>query len=148
MQVTITFDTAKSTPDEIIRELQALFAVPLQEPIPGQVHMDELPSHSTTDQAPSAPAVQTVAAPTATINGSVPEVPDGAIPEAPVVPTQQTPAYTLEQLAVAATPLMDSGKGDALVALLHQFGVDSLVALPAEQYGAFAADLRGLGAKL
>lgn len=147
MQVTITFDTAKSTPDEIIGELQALFAVSLQEPIPGQIHMDELPQ-STTGQAPSAPAVQTVAAPTATLNGSVPEVPDGAIPETPAVPTQQTPAYTLEQLAVAATPLMDSGKGDALVALLHQFGVDSLVALPAEQYGAFAADLRGLGAKL
>ena len=75
MQVTITFDTAKSTPDEIIGELQALFAVSLQEPIPGQIHMDELPQ-STTDQAPSAPAVQTVAAPTTTINGSVPEVPD------------------------------------------------------------------------
>ena len=147
MQVTITFDTAQNAPDEIIEELQELFRLQWREPIPGQIHMDELPQ-PTTDQAPSAPAVQIATAPTATINDSVPEVPDGAIPETPAVPTQQTPAYTLEQLAVAATPLMDSGKGDALVALLHQFGVDSLVALPAEQYGAFAADLRGLGAKL
>lgn len=100
MQVTITFDTAKSTPDEIIGELQALFAVSLQEPIPGQIHMDELPQ-STTGQAPSAPAVQTVTAPTATINGSVPEVPDGAIPETPPAPSTADIQKVVVRLAAA-----------------------------------------------
>lgn len=101
MQVTITFDTAKSTPDEIIGELQALFAVSLQEPIPGQIHMDELPSPSTTGQAPSAPAVQTVTAPTATINDSVPEVPDGAIPETPPAPSTADIQKVVVRLAAA-----------------------------------------------
>ncbi len=65
---------------------------------------------------------------------------------APVPTTQQT--YTMEQLAVAATQLVDAGRREELVGLLGQFGVQALTALPKEQYGAFATALRQMGAKL
>lgn len=63
------------------------------------------------------------------------------------VPTT-APAYTQDQLALAASGLMDAGKLPELQALLQQFGVASLVELPKEQYGAFATALRGLGAQI
>lgn len=65
----------------------------------------------------------------------------------PVVPTS-TPGYTMDQLAVAATQLMDAGRQQELLSLLSSFGVPSLMALPKEQYGNFATQLRGMGAKL
>lgn len=68
-------------------------------------------------------------------------------PVAQAVPTA-APSYTMEQLAVAATQLVDAGQRDNLVALLGQFGVQALNVLPKEQYGNFANALRGMGAKL
>jgi len=68
-------------------------------------------------------------------------------PAAPAVPTA-TPTYTLEQLANAATPLIDAGRSAELSALLASFGVQALTQLPKEQYGAFATALRGMGAKI
>ena len=82
-----------------------------------------------------APVAAPVPAPAAT-----PEQP------APVPTTQQT--YTMEQLAVAATQLVDAGRREELVDLLGRFGVQALTALPKEQYGAFATALRQMGAKI
>jgi hypothetical protein len=56
--------------------------------------------------------------------------------------------YTMEQLAVAATQIVDAGRRTELVSLLSSFGVQALTALPKEQYGAFATQLRVLGAKI
>lgn len=64
-----------------------------------------------------------------------------------VVPTSAS-AYTMEQLAVAATQLVDAGRREELVQLLGQFGVQALTVLPKEQYGAFATSLRQMGAKI
>ncbi|MBN6205567.1 hypothetical protein JYK21_03805 [Ralstonia pickettii] len=63
------------------------------------------------------------------------------------VPTN-SPTYTMDQLARAASQLMDAGKQAELVQLLGQFGVQALTALPQEQFGAFATKLRELGANL
>jgi hypothetical protein len=56
--------------------------------------------------------------------------------------------YTNEQLAVAMTSLVDAGKMDAVRALLNRFNAPSLMQLPKEMYGAFANELRQMGAKL
>ena len=64
----------------------------------------------------------------------------------PVPTAAQT--FTLDQLAVAATALSDSGKRAEVLALLGAFGVQMLTALPQEQYGNFATHLRSLGAKI
>lgn len=68
---------------------------------------------------------------------------------APAVPVATT-TYTMDQLAVAATQLMDANPQTrtTVVSLLGQFGVQALTALPKEQYGAFATRLRELGAKI
>ena len=89
-----------------------------------------------------APVAAPVPAPTAQVPApaATPEQP------APVPTTQQT--YTMEQLAVAATQLVDAGRREELVGLLGQFGVQALTALPKEQYGAFATALRQMGAKI
>lgn len=63
------------------------------------------------------------------------------------VPTS-APAYTFDQLAVAATQLTDAGRREEVLQLLNSFGVQALTALPKEQYGAFATKLRELGAKI
>ena len=64
-----------------------------------------------------------------------------------LIPTS-APTYTMEQLAVAATQLVDAGRRTELVSLLASFGVQALTALPKEQYGAFATQLRAMGAKI
>jgi hypothetical protein len=62
-------------------------------------------------------------------------------------PTKE-PAYTLDQLAVAATPIADAGRQEELRQLLATLGVQALTQLQPEQYGAFATGLRALGAKI
>lgn len=70
------------------------------------------------------------------------QAPQGAVPTS-------ASQYTLEQLAVAATQLMDAGRQQELVNMLnHSFGVQALTQLPKEQYGAFATKLREMGAKI
>ena len=63
------------------------------------------------------------------------------------VPTSN-PGFSMDQLAVAATQLMDAGKREEIISLLSTFNVQALTGLPKDQYGAFATSLRGMGAKL
>jgi len=65
----------------------------------------------------------------------------------PLVPT--VPAtYTIEQLALAATQLMDAGRQQDILALLAAFQVPALMQLPPAAFGDFATRLRALGAKI
>lgn len=64
-----------------------------------------------------------------------------------VIPTTQQ-TYTLDQLALAGTQLVDGGHMQELRNLLTEFGVQALTMLPKEQYGAFATRLRALGARI
>ena len=71
------------------------------------------------------------------------------VQQAPVQQAPTTvPTYNMEQLAVAATQLVDAGRRNDLVGLLSQFGVQALTSLPKEQYGNFATHLRAMGAKI
>lgn len=63
------------------------------------------------------------------------------------VPTT-TPTYTMEQLGVAAGPLVDAGRAGELTAWLNQRGAASLSQLDPAHYGDFATYLRGLGARI
>jgi hypothetical protein len=90
-------------------------------------------------QAPqSAPMAETPVTP--------PAVPDPA--PAAIVPTKPAPAYTYEDLAHAAAPLLDAGRTTELQALLRSYGVQALTQLPKERYGEFATALRGMGARI
>lgn len=74
--------------------------------------------------------------------------PTQATPTPGLVPTAPQTSYTMEQLAIAATQLVDAGRRVELVSLLETFGVQALTALPKEQYGNFATHLRTMGAKI
>ncbi|MCX4352021.1 MAG: hypothetical protein OSJ60_10315 [Lachnospiraceae bacterium] len=56
--------------------------------------------------------------------------------------------YSIEQLQVAAAGLTSSGKTAQVMGILQNFGIQALTELPQEQYGAFAAALRGAGAQI
>jgi hypothetical protein len=65
----------------------------------------------------------------------------------PTVPFA-APAYTQEQLARAGAALAQAGKMDHALALLAKYNVQTINQLKPELYGAFAAELRALGAQL
>ncbi len=113
--------------------------------------------------APAAPASAPVSAPAPTpapaaapASAPAPAPTPAAVPVAtappaaaplPTVPTSAQ-TYTQDQLALAASGLIDAGKLVELQQLLASFNVDSLARLPADQYGAFATKLREMGAKI
>lgn len=67
---------------------------------------------------------------------------------APVAPAA-VPTYTEDGLARAAAPLMGNASDmQMLCNLLAQFGVQTLRQLPKDKYGAFATELRRLGANI
>ena len=71
-------------------------------------------------------------------------------PPAPVagVPVAGAPQYTVDQIMAAGATLMDAGKVNELMNLLHSFGVQAVMDLKPEQLGAFATELRKLGAAI
>ena len=97
-----------------------------------------------------------VDAPVNNVGDSAPVVPtapvlEQALPQqvmAPIAVPTAAQTYTMEQLAVSATQLMDAGRRDDVVGLLASFGVQALTTLAKEQYGAFATALRQMGAKI
>lgn len=99
--------------------------------------------------APTAPAVPAVAnVPTAPAQTYTPPTP--ATPAAnpmPAVPAS-APTYTLDALARAGATLAQSGKMQEALALLARYGVQTVNQLKPEQYGAFATELRALGAQV
>jgi len=64
------------------------------------------------------------------------------------VPLSQPPQYAFDQIQKAGATLMDAGRVDDLMNLLHSFGVNAITDLRPELLGAFATALRGLGAKI
>lgn len=107
----------------------------------------EAPVAQTTAPAaqPTTPVAQQTAAPTAPAPASA------AAPmnyPAPGVPLAQPPKYTVDQIMAAGAMLMDAGKVNELMNLLHSFGVQAVMDLKPEQLGAFVTALRELGAKI
>lgn len=122
--------------------------VPQQQPMPEQVQQPAPPAAVPTSAPVQQPMQQQQPM------QSAPQQQPMSQPTQPVPQQQQQPvptsqaAYSMDQLAVAATQLMDAGKRDQLMQLLAAFGVQALTALPQEQYGAFATKLRELGANI
>lgn len=97
--------------------------------------------------APVAPApVQTAPTPAPVAAPPVTPMPTAAAP-APAVPVT-APTYTLDQIAKAGANLVNAGKMEQLLALLTKYGVQAVTQLTPDQYGAFATELRALGAQI
>ena len=112
--------------------------------------------HPDTGGTPGAPKVA-INPQTGTLSVSAnPGVPIAPAPsEQPPTPTAQpqppataAPTYDMNQLAVAGAVLAQQGKTPELQALLTKYGVATISELDPSLYGAFATDLRGLGAQI
>ena len=91
-------------------------------------------------QAPTKPPAPAAAPPS-------PPAPPPA-PAAPAVPVTTAPTDTRDQIAKAGASLVDAGKMEPLLALLSRYGVQAVTQLAPEHYGAFATELRALGAQI
>lgn len=92
--------------------------------------------------APTTPPVASAPAAVPTANPAAPTAP--AAPSVPVT----APTYTLDQIAKAGASLVDAGKMEQLLGLLTKYGVQAVTQLNPDQYGAFATELRALGAQI
>ena len=117
------------------------------------------------DSAPAAP-VNPTNAPAAPVSPTPAPVAPVAAPIAPTapVPTEQpaaapvahapdavpvtAPTYTVDQIARAGASLVDAGKMEQLLTLLARYGVAAVTQLKPDQFGAFADELRALGAQI
>ena len=70
------------------------------------------------------------------------------VQQAPSVVPTTAPAFSHQQLAIAAMQLKDLGKLPEMQNLLAQFGIVAITQLPQEQLPAFAQSLQALGVKL
>ena len=97
----------------------------------------------TTTTVPSTPPVQNVQpVPTTQTAQTAPATPTVS----PVPTATATPTYSMEQLAVAATGLIDAGKMQDVQNTLAALGAQTLMDLPQEKYGGFASAIKAIGA--
>lgn len=64
------------------------------------------------------------------------------------MPTAQPQTYSVQELGLAARPLMENGRRQELIALIAEFGAPSIAAIPENRRTEFAARLRALGGQI
>jgi hypothetical protein len=143
------------SPEEAAIAMQAIIAAkqgsiptpaPQVNPTPPVAPMMANPAMgSQTPPTSTAPAAPTTPAPAA---ATLPPATPAANTAPPSVPVAAAPAYTQEQIMTAGAALIDAGKMGELMTLLNTFGVQAVTQLKPEQLGAFATELRKLGAQI
>ena len=116
-------------------------APPQQIPVPE----NGVIANPSTAGASSVTAPTPAAIPTAPVAAAAPS--PVAEAQAPAAPAPSAPVYTMDDLGRAGASLIDAGKMPQLIALLGKFGVQAVTQLKAEQFAAFADELKAMGAK-
>lgn len=111
-------------------------------PVPPADYMP--PADTAPAPATPAPAVTPAPAP-APAPVQAPVTPAPAPAPVPVAPA---PTYNRDQIMTAGAALIDAGKINELIGLLNSFGVQAVTQLKQDQLGAFATELRKLGAQI
>ena len=149
-------DPALLIPDEPL-PVSAYPATPAAAPVaapvaPVAAPVSPAPVNPTPGPAPTTAAPVAAPSPSPTPVTNAPTAgPTSAAPgntPAPAVPVTGAPAYTLDQISRAGASLVDAGKMQQLLELLGRYGVLAVTQLKPEQYGAFATELRALGAQI
>lgn len=139
-------------PDEPL-PVSAYPATPAAAPVaPVAAPVSPAPVNPTPGPAPTTAAPVAAPSPSPTPVTNAPTAgPTSAAPgntPAPAVPVTGAPTYTLDQISRAGASLVDAGKMQQLLELLGRYGVQAVTQLQPEQYGAFATELRALGAQI
>ncbi len=126
-----------------LSSLAAAISVPGQTPT---LNPAPAPAAAVPSQTPG-PAPAPVAPPPAP---AAPVTPPAPAPQtgAPAMPVAGAPTYTLDQISRAGAALVDAGKMEPLLGLLTKYDVQAITQLQPAQYGAFATELRALGAQI
>ena len=145
-------DPALLIPDEPL-PVSAYPATPAAAPVaPVAAPVSPAPVNPTPGPAPTTAAPVAAPSPSPTPVTNAPTAgPTSAAPgntPAPAVPVTGAPTYTLGQISRAGASLVDAGKMQQLLELLGRYGVQAVTQLQPEQYGAFATELRALGAQI
>lgn len=145
-------DPALLIPDEPL-PVSAYPATPAAAPVaPVAAPVSPAPVNPTPGPAPTTAAPVAAPSPSPTPVTNAPTAgPTSAAPgntPAPAVPVTGAPTYTLDQISRAGASLVDAGKMQQLLELLGRYGVQAVTQLQPEQYGAFATELRALGAQI
>lgn len=112
-------------------------------PVPPADYMPPADTAQAPAPAPApAPAVTPAPAP-APVQAPVTPAPAPA-----PVPVAPAPTYNRDQIMTAGAALIDAGKINELMGLLNSFGVQAVTQLKQDQLGAFATELRKLGAQI
>lgn len=82
-----------------------------------------------------------------TITANVPEV-SNIIPTMTVLPTAEARCYTTDEIAKAMVQLRDLKGVEEVKAILSQFGVNALTAIPVEKYNELVTILNTKGVKV
>ena len=121
--------------------------------------VQQMPQSAPQQATPVPPVPQPAAQPTVPVQPvpmaavpvqaqSVP-VANAPVQQPQVIPTTEVPVTrTYDELAVAASQLVNMGKQQRLFEILAGFGVQSLMELPKEKYAAFAGCLQSEGVKM
>lgn len=127
---------------EALNNLAAALKGAKPEPVPPADYMP--PADTAPAPATPAPAVTPAPAP-APAPVQAPVTPAPAPAPVPVAPA---PTYSRDQIMTAGAALIDAGKINELMGLLNSFGVQAVTQLKQDQLGAFATELRKLGAQI
>ena len=168
IQATITLAL---TPEQLLMLLNAQSPAPQPTPAPMPQPQTPAPQNpgrmftamptATSAQMPTAQQVQQNPLPQAQPMPTMTPAPmQNPMPQIPAAQPMQTPSpapmpvqtapqtYTVEQLGLAARPLVETGRREELVALLTEFGVPSVAAIPEDRRADFAARLRAMGGQI
>lgn len=155
MKLTIEAPQLAAAIDHLATAMGAHSPMPVQAnptqaaPAPAPVVPQSAPVAQTVPTAGPTAAYPSNPVPTAPAAAPAPVAPNSpAVPPAASVPLASAPQYTVDQIMQAGASLMDAGKVNELMNLLHGFGVQAVMDLKQEQLGAFATELRKLGAQI
>lgn len=115
-------------------------------PVPPADYMP--PADTAPAPATRAPAVTPAPAPASTPAPAPVQAPVTPAPAPAPVPVAPAPTYSRDQIMTAGAALIDAGKINELMGLLNSFGVQAVTQLKQDQLGAFATELRKLGAQI
>lgn len=118
-------------------------------PAPVEAPVAQAPAPVAAPAPTPAPVAVPAPAPAANPTNPVPAIPATAAPigPAPTLSPSEPKPVTLDDLGRAGATLIDAGKMPQLIALLGKYGVQAVTQLQPAQFGAFADELRALGAK-
>lgn len=152
MSITMTIEVS---PEQAVKiaEILAAITVPASAPIPVQ----QPAFTQTSAPVPVQPAAPTVPVQTAPLAPAPAPIPVQQ-PAAPAPVPTAVKQYTPDELSIASRPIVEAGRQQELLDLLHSFtytdingvvrNVQSIRDMPKELYPAFANGIRQLGGKI